>query len=504
MGGRCTKRDNGVPKRVRATGVRSTSMLLSITTTYRPATDLGYLLHKNPARSHEVELGFGRAHMFYPEANDERCTFVLLLDIDPVGLVRGSGKDGGLLDQYVNDRPYAASSFLSVAIAKTLRTALGGRCEQRPELVQQPLPLAATVTPLPVRAGANLLERLFAPLSYQISVDALPLDEKMPEWGPSPYVTLRLAATCRLADLLTHLYVLIPVLDLKKHYYIDTDEIEKLLAKGGAWLPAHPERDLVARRYLRRRPVLAREAIARLAELETTEAEPESQADAPVDADGVVEPAKNAAEERLEKPLRLHEQRLDRVAEVLKAKGARRVVDLGCGSGKLLKRLLAEKQFNQILGVDVGIQDLEVAARRLRLDRLSERDRARIEIVQGALTYRDDRIEGFDAAALVEVIEHVEPDRLASVERVVFEFARPGLVVVTTPNREYNATFEGLKAGQFRHPDHRFEWTRDEFRVWTEGIASRFGYKATIEPVGAEEERLGAPSQMAIFERDPS
>src|SRR5262245_40996503 len=351
-------------------------MLLSISTTYRPATDLGYLLHKNPSRAQEVELGFGRAHMFYPEANDERCTFVLLLDIDPVALVRGSGKDGGLLDQYVNDRPYAASSFLSVAIAKTLRTALGGRCEQRPELMQQPIPLAAMVTPLPVRGGADLLQRLFAPLGYSLAVEPVPLDGAMPDWGLSPYVTLRLEATCRLADLLNHLYVLIPVLDLKKHYYIDADEIEKLLAKGGQWLPAHPERDLIARRYLVRRRALAREAIARLAEVDAVADEVEPETESPPDADGVVETARNAAEEKLEKPLRLHDQRLDRVTEVLKASGARRVVDLGCGSGKLLKRLMAERQFTEILGVDVGIHDLEMAARRLRLETLSERQRA--------------------------------------------------------------------------------------------------------------------------------
>jgi 3' terminal RNA ribose 2'-O-methyltransferase Hen1 len=476
-------------------------MLLSITTTLRPATDLGYLLHKNPARSHGLELAFGRAHMFYPEASDERCTFALLLDIDPVGLVRGGGKDGGLLDQYVNDRPYAASSFLSVAIAKTLRTALGGRCEQRPDLVQQPILLSALVTPLPVRGGADLVARLFAPLGYRIAVETLQLDEAMPDWGPSPYITLRLEAMCRLADLLNHLYVLIPVLDLKKHYYIDTEEIEKLLAKGGSWLPAHPERDLIARRYLRRRSALAREAIARLAEMDAEAAEIEIDAESPPDADGVVEPAKNAAEERLEKPLRLHDERLDRVTEVLKAAGVRRVVDLGCGSGKLLKRLLAERQFTEILGVDVGIQDLEIAARRLRLETLSERQRARIKIVQGALTYRDKRIEGFDAAALVEVIEHVDPDRLASVERAVFEFARPGLVVATTPNREYNAKFQGMQPGQLRHVDHRFEWTRGEFQAWVEGVAGRFGYAVRVEPIGEVDEALGAPSQMAIFER---
>jgi 3' terminal RNA ribose 2'-O-methyltransferase Hen1 len=476
-------------------------MLLSITTTYRPATDLGYLLHKNPARSHELELAFGRAHLFYPEATDERCTVALVLDIDPVGLVRGSGKDGGLLVQYVNDRPYAASSFLSVAIAKTLRTALGGRCEQRPELVQQEIPLSALLTPLPVRGGADLAERLFAPLGYRIAVETLPLDEAMSDWGPSPYITLRLDATCRLADLLNHLYVLIPVLDLKKHYYIDTEEIEKLLAKGGSWLPAHPERDLIARRYLRRRSALAREAIARLAEMEPEAAEAETETESTPDTDGVVERAKNAAEEKLEKPLRLHDQRLDRVTEVLKAVGARRVVDLGCGSGKLLKRLLAEKQFTEILGVDVGIQDLEIAARRLRLDTLSERQRARIKLIQGALTYRDQRIAGLDAAALVEVIEHVEPDRLGSVERAVFEFARPGVVVVTTPNREYNARFEGMQPGQLRHADHRFEWTRREFQAWVERVAGRFGYAARIEALGEEDETLGAPSQMAIFER---
>ena len=476
-------------------------MLLSITTTVRPATDLGFLLHKHPARSQELELAFGRAHMFYSEATDERCTFALLLDIDPVGLVRGSGREGGLLDQYVNDRPYAASSFLSVAIAKTLRTALGGRCEQRPELVQQPIPLSALVTPLPVRGSADLIERLFAPLGYRIAVEALPLDGALPDWGRSPYVTLRLEATCRLADLLNHLYVLIPVLDLRKHYYIDAEEIEKLLAKGGGWLPAHPERDLIARRYLRRRSALAREAIARLAEMEPDVAEAEIEAEVAPDTDGVLEPARNAAEERLEKPLRLHDQRLDRVTEVLKASGARRVVDLGCGSGKLLKRLLAERQFTEILGVDVGIQDLEIAARRLRLETMSERQRARIKIAQGALTYRDKRIEGFDAAVLIEVIEHVDPDRLPSVERVVFEFARPGLVVVTTPNRDYNGKFEGMTPGQLRHADHRFEWTRAEFRAWVDGVANRFGYSPRLEPLGEEDETLGAPSQMAIFER---
>jgi 3' terminal RNA ribose 2'-O-methyltransferase Hen1 len=185
----------------------------------------------------------------------------------------------------------------------------------------------------------------------------------------------------------------------------------------------------------------------------------------------------------------------------LKAAGARKVVDLGCGSGKLLKRLLAERQFTEILGLDISTLDLEKAARRLRLERLGERDRARITLAQGALTYRDRRIEGFDAAALVEVIEHIDLDRLDSVERVVFAFAKPEIVVVTTPNREYNAKFEGMKPGEMRHADHRFEWSRAEFAAWAERVASAHAYSVRIEPLGDVDDALGPPSQMAVFER---
>ena len=483
-------------------------MLLTISTTYRPATDLGFLLHKNPARAQSLDLAFGQAQMFYPEASEKRCTFALLLDLNPIELVRGSENGGGgLLDQYVNDRPYAASSFLSVAMARCLRTALGARCDQRPDLAARSIPLEAMVTPLPVRGESDLARRLFSPLGYEIAVEPILLDEAHPEWGPSPYVTLRLNATCRLADLLNHLYVLIPVLDMKKHYFIQGEEIDKLIAKGGEWLRAHPDRVLIARRYLRRKRSLANEAVARLAEADGVavgdeeQAEIVAEADIAVDPDAVPEERKNIAEEALEKPLRLHEQRLNAVTEVLKASSAHRVVDLGCGSGKLLKRLMAERQFTEIIGLDISLADLERAARRLRLDRLDERQRARITLAQGALTYRDRRIEGFDAAVLVEVIEHIDLDRLESVERVVFAFAKPQLVVVTTPNREFNARFEGMKPGQMRHADHRFEWSRAEFAAWAERAAAEHAYTVRIAPLGEVDAELGPPSQMAIFER---
>lgn len=489
-------------------------MLLTISTTHRPATDLGFLLHKNPERVHEASLPFGRAIMFFSQADEERATFSLVLDIDPVALVRGNSRsDQGLFDSYVNDRPYAASSFLSVAIAKTLRNALGGSSKERQDLAGTEIPLEACVLPVPVRGAEDLVARLFEPLGYETTIEPIALDDELTylgeDWSRSPYAAVRLKATCRLADLLSHVYVLVPVLDRKKHYFVDRHELEKLVEKGERWLGAHPEKELIANRYLRFKKSWAREALSRLAvedviAEETAEALAEADLRTTAAAAANSEPAtppKDAAEEALETPIRLHELRLDTVTRTLKDLGARRVVDLGCGSGKLLKRLMAEKHFKEILGVDVSTVSLETAARRLRLDTLPDRQRARIRILHGALTYRDRRIEGFDATALVEVIEHLDPDRLAALERVVFEFARPEHVVITTPNREYNALFEGMAPGQMRHADHRFEWTREEFAGWARPVAERHGYEVTLDGIGEADAAHGAPSQMAVFSR---
>ena len=211
-------------------------MPLTISTTHRPATDLGYLLHKNPERVHEVSLTFGKAVMFYPAASETDCTFALSVEVDPIALVRGKQKAAGLLDQYVNDRPYAASTFLTVAMARVLGTAFGGRSKHRPELTEAALPLSATVTPLAARGRDDLAQSLFAPLGYQVAVESHPLDLEDESWGESPYVTLTVSGEVRVSDLLAHLYVLVPVLDNSKHYFIGDDEVEKLLAKGEGWL----------------------------------------------------------------------------------------------------------------------------------------------------------------------------------------------------------------------------------------------------------------------------
>jgi 3' terminal RNA ribose 2'-O-methyltransferase Hen1 len=461
-------------------------MLLTITTTYQPATDLGYLLYKHPAKVQTFELAFGQAHVFYPETTENRCTAALLLDINPVGLVRGGGDF--VLEQYVNDRPYVASSFLSASIAQVYGTALNGTCKDRPELAQTAIPLEAKMSVIPSRGGEQLLHRLFEPLGYTLTAERHILDSQFPDWGMSPYYTVTLAHTVRLADLLSHLYVLIPVLDDDKHYYVGADEVEKLLKRGEGWLSAHPERELIAYRYLKHQHGLKRAALARLVE------------DAP---DIVAEDAEEeAAEEQIpdEKKVSLHEQRLGAVLASLKQSGAQRVLDLGCGEGRLLRFLLNEKQFTKILGMDVSYRTLEMAADRLNLERMPERQRQRIELIHGSLMYRDPRLEGYDAAAVVEVIEHLDPPRLAAFEQVLFKCAHPATVVITTPNREYNVKWETLPAGVFRHKDHRFEWTRAEFQTWSQSICERFGYAVRFLPVGPEDAEVGAPSQMAVFE----
>ena len=464
-------------------------MLLTITTTHRPATDLGYLLHKHPGRSQGYDLSFGRAHVFYPEAADDRCSACLLLDVDPVGMVRGKGQAEGLLDQYVNDRPYVASSFLSVALSQVYGSALQGRCKDRPDLAATAIPLEARLDVLPVRGGERFLRAVFEPLGYAVEAERHPLDDRFPEWGESPYFSVTVSRMTTLSELLTHLYVLIPVFDARKHYFVGEDEMEKLLVKGGGWLAGHPEKEEIARRYLKYRPSLYRQALDRLV--------PEEQ---PVEAEGTERPG-DRAEDALERPLSLHEQRLGAVLAALRASAARRVLDLGCGEGRLLRELLKDKQFDEVVGMDVSIRSLETARDRLKLDRLPERQAARIKLIHGSLTYRDRRLEGFDAAAVVEVVEHLDPPRLAAFERAVFEFARPGTIVLTTPNREYNVTWENVGAEKLRHPDHRFEWTRQEFRDWARGVAARHGYAVRFLPVGPLDEAVGSPTQMGVFER---
>jgi len=466
-------------------------MLLTISTTHFPADDLSYLLHKHPGKIQSVDISAGKAHIFYPEVSNKRCTAALLLDIDPVGLVRSVGPKGNdfALEQYVNDRPYVSSSFMSAAIAKAYSSALNGKCKDKPELVDVAMPFTIKLSVLPVKGGEAILKLLFEPLGYGINAVQHPLDPAFPEWGNSRYFTVELSNTITLQQLLSHLYVLIPVCDNDKHYWVNHEEVEKLLAKGKDWLETHPARELIVRRYLKNQRSLANEALGVL--LSKDEVEEASPQETAIEVAGDIE----------EPQLRIHELRLNAAKEELLLAGAKRVADLGCGEGKLIKLLLAEKQFEFILGMDVSYRSLEIAKERLKLDRMSEKQIQRIQLIQGSLTYRDKRLEGFDGVALVEVIEHLDESRLAALERSVFEFAKPGVLVITTPNAEYNVLFADYQQGKMRHNDHRFEWTRKEFEAWSNDLALKYNYNVIFKPVGDVDPEVGALSQMAVFSR---
>ncbi|MFE5772658.1 3' terminal RNA ribose 2'-O-methyltransferase Hen1 [Streptomyces sp. NPDC056485] len=478
-------------------------MFLTISTTggaERPATDLGFLLHKHPAKTQAFSTSHGVAHVFYPEAADERCTAALLLEVDPVALVRrgqGKGRAGApdaALAQYVNDRPYAASSLLAVALSSVFRSALKGQCTARPELAEQTRPLRIEIPALPARGGAELVHRLFDPLGWDlVRADPLPLDEQFPQWGDSRYVRLVLEGELRLADALRQLYVLLPVLDDAKHYWVAPDEVDKLLRAGDGWLAAHPENGLISARYLARHKRLTRDALERLELLRLAEADGSE-----------VEELDNAVDENRdteEKPVPLAVRRREAILAELRAAGAARVLDLGCGQGQLVQALLGDVSFTEIVGVDVSMRALAMAAKRLRIERMGEKQSSRVRLLQGSLAYTDKRLAGYDAAVLSEVIEHLDLPRLPALEYAVFGAARPRTVLVTTPNVEYNIRWESLPAGHVRHGDHRFEWNREEFRGWAASVAGRHGYEVAFVPVGDDDPEVGPPTQMAVFTR---
>jgi 3' terminal RNA ribose 2'-O-methyltransferase Hen1 len=459
-------------------------MLLTITYQENNATDLGYLLHKNPDRPQEFELSYGRAYVFYPEASDARCTAALLLDIDPIDLAKGKeGTKGGGLFDYVNDRPYVSSSFMSTAIARVFGTALAGRCDKKPELASSEHDLKAVISALPCRGDVEMIDRIFAPLGYEVHYSKEPLDDKFPEWGEGCYVTLTLVRRCLLKELLAHLYVLIPVFDRRKHYWVGVDEIDKLLEKGAGWIENHPERDFIVRRYLAGTKRLARMAIGRLDDGES----------------GAVEDADLESTDRETTVKKnLNTRRLEAVVAALLSKGVSTVIDLGCGEGNLLRLLLREKSFTRVAGADPSIFALEWAKRRLRVEKMPESHASKFTLFQGSLTYRDERFSGYDAATCIEVIEHIDKNRLGAFEDVLFARARPRVVVITTPNIEYNEKFEKM-SGSLRHGDHRFEWTREEFRAWGEAIARRNGYEAVFSHIGDIDEERGTQTQMGVF-----
>jgi 3' terminal RNA ribose 2'-O-methyltransferase Hen1 len=457
-------------------------MLITLTAHTHDAPDLGYLFAKHPGSVFTRDFSAGRVWAFYPAVAEDHITIALLTEIDPIALVRGSAT----LDQYVNDRPYVASSLTSVALGTAFASALAGTTKEHADRLAERITWEITIPVVSCAAGADFITSIFAPLGYTVTTDQLPLDPDLPSLGASDLYRVTLIGTQTVQAALSHLYVLLPVLDDSKHYYVDKQEVTKLQTHGDAWLAQHPERATIARRYLRNQRDLVAEALARLAE----DTPPETVL---ADAANDIPPAPADALPSL------HQQRLDAVMAAVRAVGATSLADLGCGEGRLLEMALREPTLTRILGMDVATAVLARAARRLHLDELSDAQRDRVTLTQGSLLYRDRRLAGFDVATLVEVIEHLDPPRLGAMEAVVFGQARPRRAIITTPNRDYNARYP--LGERLRHTDHRFEWSRAEAHTWASHIAATYPYTFTHSDLGPAEPDIGAPSQMLIFDR---
>lgn len=460
-------------------------MLLTINYKGENSQDIGYLLHKNPSRPQEFVLNHGKAYVFYPEVSDESTTAALLLDIDPIDLARGKvgSRDGGLFD-YINDRPYVCSSFMSTAISRIFGTAMSGRCsnQEKQDLADTPLALTAKLHMLPA-PNYNMIPELFEPLGYEVEVEHFQNDDKFSQWGQSKYVNLTVSGKVKLCEMLNHLYTLIPVFDTQKHYYTSSEEIDKLFSHGEGWLKDHPKREYITSRYLHKRGRLIKSALEQFRDNDET-AEKESVSE--------------ASEPKPEK-VSLNKMRLDSVMEEVLSSGANSVIDMGCGEGNLTKMLIREKQITKVSAFDVSFNVLERAKKALKFDNLHETLQDKLTLFQSSLTYRDKRFEGFECACAIEVIEHMYESRLTAFERVLFEFSRPKTVIVTTPNVEYNVNYENMKENNLRHSDHRFEWTKSQFIEWANEICEKYGYSVTLKNIGDLDDSSNSPTQMGVF-----
>jgi 3' terminal RNA ribose 2'-O-methyltransferase Hen1 len=442
-------------------------MIITIIARGSGCQSLSHLLHKHPGKVYQSELPFGLARVFYPKYGEAECRVVLAVDLDNVEAVRG-GADWAL-GKYVSDRPYTASSLLCVAISKVFRSAVAGKCLKDPPLVEQELDLEFQLPA--VKVSEEMCLKLFGPLGYRIQVGRGPSEDGGGEWEAGGCVWLVGRKTGLVRDLLNHLLVLIPAMDHGKHYWVEEGEVDKLLTQGKGWLEDHPQRDFIVRTCLKKQGKLIRDFDNRI-QLRANQNQACGKRD-------------------------LHSVRLDTVLRKIFEFAPSSVVDLGCGEGKFLTKLLEETNIPKISGMDVSTR--AIGALSEKLDRYYCQHRGRARLFAGSLVYRDIRIAGFDAAVMIEVIEHIDPERLHAVETAVFGDARPRRVIVTTPNRDYNCLFVGLGGG-LRHGGHRFEWTRGEFEKWAEKISDEYGYTFCIKGIGDEHPEYWTPSQMAIFE----
>ncbi|MBW4084382.1 3' terminal RNA ribose 2'-O-methyltransferase Hen1 [Paenibacillus sp. S150] len=479
-------------------------MHLIIRVTGAGAGMLSRLLAKNPDNLYDRMEKEARVRIAFTASSEQEAEAVIYVTPDPVELVKGASSAHNDITQYINDREFVVSSLFCTYIRSALGTALNGKTKEAYlPWVNRKLALELTFGPVASNLPDHALEDLFIPLGYEVVLERGDAAYAFELKSRSSVRYIKLKGIQTLQTALRQLFVLIPALDDYKHYYISDDEVDKIRRYGDGWLENHPQRALILKRTLRFAGAIKHYEDQMAGDGQ--QAENGASGEAPGIAEPFAAPAEaSAGTGAAEAPkARLNDLRYAAIADTVERLAARRsIVDFGSGGGKLSARLSSVPGVQEIKAVEPS------AAAQLRaMDRFAKlegRPGAIVpEPVTGSLFYYDEALRGKDVMILCEVIEHIDERRLNRVMETIFHEYAPGTLIITTPNKEYNALYQ-MEHEKLRHRDHRFEWDREAFGAWCSCWTSAYNYSVRLSGIGEFAQEYGYPTQMAIFTKEDS
>ncbi|MCK1992095.1 3' terminal RNA ribose 2'-O-methyltransferase Hen1 [Peribacillus muralis] len=445
-------------------------MQLTINASGNNVKAISYLLSKNPNNLYERKHKGHVVRLFYSTFTETEMEATIFVTPDPIELVKNTANSYDIT-HYINDREFAVSSIFCSLIRSALGTALNGQPkEEHAEWVNHPFSFQFDFGPVVSTLSDNQLRELFEPIGYEVSITRPDIQYSFDMKDRSSTRTVSLKGLKTLQEGLRHLFVLIPVIDNYKHYYIDEKEIDKLERYGEGWLDDHPMRDFIYRQSLRFKEVYS-----------------------------IVENKKpEMKKDDKESKVRLNDLRYEKIFDTVSQMHPSSVVDFGSGEGKLSVRLGFIEGVKEILAVEPS-QSATLKALG-RFDKVKDKEKFVIpKPLWGSLFYYDEELKNKDVIILCEVIEHIDEHRLPKVMDTILQDYQPRALILTTPNREYNEVYDMEDA--LRHNDHRFEWTRAEFQQWCTARNHDDSYDLRFEGIGEEHVTQGCPTQMCVFER---
>lgn len=439
---------------------------------------ISYLLSKNPSNLYDRDEKGSRVRLVYTAFTEEETELLIYVTPDPVELVRNSPNTFDIT-QYINDREFAVSSLFCSYIKSALATALNGKPKDDfIKWVDYKFDLILGFGPVASDLPDAVIESIFTPIGYEVKIERGITDYSFKLKSRSSARYINLTGRQTLQNAIRHLFILIPVLDNYKHYYMDKSEVDKLERYGTGWLDDHPMRDLIIKRALKFKELISEVASPKKEDLLQGDSEPVEESEIKV---------------------RLNEQRYQTIVDIVtKLPQKETVVDFGSGEGKLSVRLGFIPGVKEVLAVEPSQVSQLRAIRKIDKVRSSEGFVAPTQ-VWGSLFYFDTRLCDKDVMILSEVIEHIDEYRLAPIIETVFAQYSPKTLIINTPNYEYNVVFE--MKDNLRHSDHRFEWTREQFSLWCKELGARYNYSVNIGGIGEEDTDHGFPTQIAIFSK---